>query len=309
MIQGTRVSACQQIVNAIKGGISVNYEKKQLSAGLYFVATPIGAARDITLRGLDILASADVIAAEDTRTAKRLMEIHGIPLRDRPVISYHDHSGDTVRARLMKNIADGKSVAYVSEAGTPLVADPGYVLGRAAIEAGFLVIGAPGPSAVIAALTVAGLPTDRFFFAGFPPNAKGARRKFIEEYADVPGTLVFYESPKRIQGMLGDLAQILGGERKAAVCRELTKRFEEVSRGSLNELNSAFSDRSVKGEIVVLVDRARGVQVSDQSMEEALREALKSMRIKDAATAVSEALGMPRRKVYQAALELRKDGE
>ncbi len=285
----------------------VNFEKKQLSAGLYFVATPIGAARDITLRGLDILASADVIAAEDTRTAKRLMEIHGIPLGDRPVIAYHDHSGEKVRARLMNFIAEGKSVAYASEAGTPLVADPGFALGRAAIEAGEPVIAAPGPSAVIAALTVGGLPTDRFFFAGFPPNAKGARRRFIEEYADVPGTLVFYESPKRIQGMLGDLVQVLGGERQAAVCRELTKRFEEVSRGTLAELADAFADRAVKGEIVVLVDRARGVQVSDQSMEDALRDALKTMRLKDAATAVSEALGLPRRKVYQAALGMEKE--
>lgn len=284
-----------------------NFEKKQLSAGLYFVATPIGAARDITLRGLDILASADVIAAEDTRTAKRLMEIHGIPLGDRPVISYHDHNGDKVRPRLMRLLDDGKSIAYASEAGTPLVADPGYALGRAAIDAGHLVIGAPGPSAVIAALTVAGLPTDRFFFAGFAPNAKGARRRFFEEFAEVPGTLVFYESPKRIQGMLGDLVQTLGGDRQAAVCRELTKRFEEVSRGTLDDLNAAFADRSVKGEIVVLVDRARGMTVSDQSMEDALRDALKTMRIKDAATAVSEALGMPRRKVYQTALDMAKD--
>ena len=289
--------------------ILANFEKKQLLAGLYFVATPIGAARDITLRGLDILASADVIAAEDTRTAKRLMEIHGIPLGDRPVISYHDHNGSQVRPRLMRLLNEGKSLVYVSEAGTPLVADPGYALGRAAIDAGIQVIGAPGPSAVIAALTVAGLPTDRFFFAGFAPNAKGARRRFFEEFAEVPGTLVFYESPKRIHGMLADLVQTLGGERQAAVCRELTKRFEEVSRGSLNELTQAFSDRTVKGEIVVLVDRARVSAVSDQTMEDALREALKSMRVKDAATAVSEALGIQRRKVYQAALELGKDNK
>lgn len=286
-----------------------NFEKKQLTAGLYFVATPIGAARDITLRGLDILASADVIAAEDTRTAKRLMEIHGIPLGDRPVISYHDHNGGKVRPRLMRLLNEGKSLVYVSEAGTPLVADPGYALARAAIEAGIQVIGAPGPSAVIAALTVAGLPTDRFFFAGFAPNAKAARRRFFEEFAEVPGTLVFYESPKRIHGMLSDLVQTLGSDRQAAVCRELTKRFEEVSRGTLDELVEAFSDRSVKGEIVVLVDRSRVGAVSDQSMEDALLEALKTMRIKDAATVVSEALGIPRRKVYQAALDFNKDKE
>ena len=285
----------------------MNFEKRQLIAGLYFVATPIGAARDITLRGLDILASADVIAAEDTRTAKRLMEIHGIPLGDRPVISYHDHNGDKVRPRLLRYLAAGKSVAYASEAGTPLVADPGYALARAAIDAGHHLIGAPGPSAVIAALMVAGLPTDRFFFAGFAPNAKGARKRFFEEFAEVPGTLVFYESPKRVQGMLGDLVQTLGGDRQAAVCRELTKRFEEVSRGTLDELNAAFADRTVKGEIVVLVDRARKVAVSDQTMEDALRDALKTMRLKDAATAVSEALGLPRRKVYQAALDMDKE--
>ncbi len=293
----------------MEGRKLVNFEKKQLVAGLYFVATPIGAARDITLRALDILASADVIAAEDTRTLRRLMEIHGIPLADRNLIPYHDHNGDKVRPRLMRLLKEGKSIVYASEAGTPLVADPGFGLGRAVIDAGFLVIGAPGPSAVIAALTVAGLPTDRFFFAGFAPNATGARKKFFEEFAEVPGTLVFYESPKRVQGMLGDLVQTLGGQRQAVVCRELTKRFEEVSRGTLDELNAVFSVRSVKGEIVVLVDRAHRETVSDQTMEDALRDALKTMRIKDAATLVSEALGIKRRKVYQAALAMEKESK
>ncbi|PIE15447.1 MAG: 16S rRNA (cytidine(1402)-2'-O)-methyltransferase [Rhodobacterales bacterium] len=285
----------------------MNFEKRQLVAGLYFVATPIGAARDITLRGLDILASADVIAAEDTRTLRRLLDIHGIALGDRLLIAYHDHNGEKVRPRLLKLIKQGKSVAYASEAGTPLVADPGYGLGRAVIEAGLPLIGAPGPSAVIAALMVSGLPTDRFFFAGFAPNATGARQKFLGGFAEVPGTLVFYESPKRIQGMLKDLVQCLGPERQAVVCRELTKRFEEVTRGTLQELETAFSQRSVKGEIVVLVDRPHAAAVSGQSVEQALQEALKTMRIKDAATAVSQALGVPRRKVYQAALDMQRD--
>ncbi len=285
----------------------VNFEKRQLVAGLYFVATPIGAARDITLRGLDILASADVIAAEDTRTLRRLLDIHGIALGDRLLIAYHDHNGEKVRPRLLKLIKQGKSVAYASEAGTPLVADPGYGLGRAVIEAELPLIGAPGPSAVIAALMVSGLPTDRFFFAGFAPNASGARQKFIEGFAEVPGTLIFYESPKRIHGMLKDLGQCLGPERQAVVCRELTKRFEEVTRGSLQELATAFSQRSVKGEIVVLVDRPHAAAVSGQSVDVALQEALKTMRIKDAATAVSQALGVPRRKVYQAALDMQRD--
>ena len=180
----------------------VNHEVKPLAAGLYFVATPIGTARDITLRALDILASADVIAAEDTRSMKRLLEIHGVPLGTRPVIAYHDHNGDKVRPRLMAYLAEGKSVAYASEAGTPLIADPGYDLGKIAREEGVLVTAAPGPSAVIDAMTIAGLPTDRFMFAGFLPNAKNARRNALAELGDIPATLVFYESPKRVEAML-----------------------------------------------------------------------------------------------------------
>ncbi|KGB81067.1 16S rRNA methyltransferase [Rhodovulum sp. NI22] len=278
-----------------------------LQPGLYFVATPIGAARDITLRALDILASADVIAAEDTRTARHLMRIHGISAGDRPVIPYHDHNGAEMRPRLIRMIAEGKSVAYASEAGTPLVADPGYQLARDVIGAGLPVISAPGPSAVLAALTVSGLPTDRFLFAGFPPTAKGARKKWLAELAEIPATLVLYESPKRVQGLLGDLVQCFGAERQAAVCRELTKRFEEVSRGSLAELVEAYEGRSVKGEIVVLVDRAPVRTADAASMTAALRAALREKSVKDAAADVAEALGLPKRQVYQAALELEKE--
>ncbi|ALG89265.1 16S rRNA methyltransferase [Actibacterium sp. EMB200-NS6] len=278
-----------------------------LQPGLYFVATPIGAARDITLRALDILASADVIAAEDTRTARHLMRIHGISAGDRPMIPYHDHNGAEMRPRLIRMIAEGKSVAYASEAGTPLVADPGYQLAREVIGAGLPVISAPGPSAVLAALTVSGLPTDRFLFAGFPPTAKGARKKWLAELAEIPATLVLYESPKRVQGLLGDLVQCFGAERQAAVCRELTKRFEEVSRGSLAELVEAYEGRSVKGEIVVLVDRAPVRTADAASMTAALRAALRQKSVKDAAADVAEALGLPKRRVYQAALELEKE--
>jgi 16S rRNA (cytidine1402-2'-O)-methyltransferase len=290
----------------VKGANQVNFEKKRLSAGLYFVATPIGTARDITLRALDILASADVLVAEDTRTLRRLMEIHGVPLGDRPLVAYHDHSGEGVRARLIRYIDDGMSVAYASEAGTPLVADPGFVLGRGMIEAGKTVVSAPGPSAVIAALTVAGLPTDRFLFAGFSPTAKGKRRTFFEEFRDIPATLVFYESPKRIYAMLKVIAEIYGDDRRAAVCRELTKKFEEISRATLGELVAMFEGRAVKGEIVVVVDRARGVTASAETLEKALHEAMKTMRMKEASNVVAEALGLPRRKVYQAALDLGK---
>ncbi|TMV54297.1 rRNA small subunit methyltransferase 1, partial [Thioclava sp. BHET1] len=222
--------------------------ERPLAAGLHFIATPIGSARDITLRALDILRSADVLAAEDTRTLRHLMEIHGIALGDRPLIAYHDHNGTQARPRILAALAAGQSVAYASEAGTPLVADPGFQLGRAAIEEGFTVLAAPGPSAVLAALTVSGLPTDRFLFAGFPPAAAGARRQFIAELAPLQATLVLYESPKRIGRLLGELAATLGAERRAAVCRELPKKFEEVIRAPLGQLAADFADRAVKGE-------------------------------------------------------------
>jgi 16S rRNA (cytidine1402-2'-O)-methyltransferase len=272
--------------------------------GLHFIATPIGAARDITLRALDILAGADVLAAEDTRTLKHLMEIHGIPLRDRHVYAYHEHNDDAMRPRLLQALASGKSVAYASEAGTPLVSDPGFQLSRAAIVAGFPVLAAPGPSAVICALTVSGLPSDRFLFVGFPPTTKSARAKFLAELASVQATLILYESPKRINQLLQDLAHHLGEERNAAVCRELTKRFEEVSRGTLKELCDVFADRTVKGEIVVLVDRAGAIKVDTATVAEALQQALGSMTVKDAAAAVAQAYDLPRRDVYQMALKI-----
>jgi 16S rRNA (cytidine1402-2'-O)-methyltransferase len=280
-------------------------EIRPLSAGLYFVATPIGTARDITLRALDILASADVLAAEDTRTLRRLMDIHGIALGDRQIIAYHDHNGPAARPRLFRALDEGKSVAYASEAGTPMVADPGFVLGRDAIAAGHQVTSAPGPSAVIAALTIAGLPTDRFLFAGFAPNARSARRKFLQKFTHSDATLVFYESPKRVHKTLDDMVLTFGSTRQAAVCREITKKFEEVLRGTLAEINVAISGRVLKGEIVVVVDRNRDV-IKAESMEEALKTAMESMSVKDAATIVSEALGVPRRQVYQAALALGK---
>ncbi|MGX9351208.1 16S rRNA (cytidine(1402)-2'-O)-methyltransferase [Shimia sp. W99] len=285
----------------------MNYKTEKLRPGLYFVATPIGTARDITLRALDVLASADVIAAEDTRSMRRLLEIHGVPLGDRPLISYHDHSGAGAREKLLGFLADGRSVAYASEAGTPLIADPGYHLSRAAAEAGHLVTSAPGPSAVATALTLAGLPTDAFFFAGFLPSAKSARRSALQAVKDVPGTLVFYESPKRVGAMLSDAAEVLGAGREAAICRELTKKFEEVLRGSLSELSSVALERNFKGEIVVLIDRARGEGAGEDDIEAALVTALETMSVRDASEAVAQAFGAHKRKIYQLALKLKKD--
>lgn len=280
------------------------FDPKPISAGLYFVATPIGSARDITLRALDLLAGVDVIAAEDTRTARKLLDIHGVPLRGRPVLAYHDHSGDAVRARILADIAAGKSVAYVSEAGTPLIADPGYALGRAVTAAGLPLTSAPGASAVLAALTVSGLPTDRFLFVGFLAAAKTQRRTEIAALRDIPATLVFYESPKRVREMLGDLCEVLGPVREAVVCRELTKRFEQVIRGPLAELAVAFDSGVVRGEIVVLVGRSGAIDMVEDEVMQALREAMKTLRVKDAAAVVAGAMGLPRRQVYQVALAM-----
>ncbi|NOD76598.1 MULTISPECIES: 16S rRNA (cytidine(1402)-2'-O)-methyltransferase [unclassified Ruegeria] len=284
----------------------MNFQKIRLAAGLYFVATPIGTARDITLRALDVLASADVIAAEDTRSLRRLMEIHGIPLEGRRIQAYHDHSGAGARDKLMQALAQGQSVAYASEAGMPLIADPGYDLGKQAAEAGHMVTCAPGASAALTALTLAGLPTDAFFFAGFLPNASGARRARIEALKDIPGTLVFYESPKRVSTSLSDLAMVLGADRQAALCRELTKKFEEIRRGTLAELAEDYKGKSVKGEIVVLVDRGHSQSVNESDVEEALKRALESHSVRDAADLVSKMYDLPRRPIYQKALKLGK---
>jgi len=279
-------------------------DRPGLAAGLYFIATPIGAARDITLRALDILAAADVLAAEDTRTLRHLMEIHGIALAGRPLVAYHDHNGETARPRLIAALTEGKSVVYASEAGTPLIADPGYQLVRAAIAANLPLIAAPGPSAVLCALGVAGLPTDRFLFAGFLPNTATARRRALTDLRETHATLVFYESPKRLTRSLADMAEVLGPDRDAAVCRELTKRFEEVTRGNLGTLAETFASRDVKGEIVILVDRPGLAIFAPDQVEQALLRELKVLSVKDAAMEVARRMGLPRRQVYQLALEL-----
>ena len=278
-----------------------------LSPGLYLVSTPIGAARDITLRALDILAAADMIAAEDTRTARRLMEIHGIARNGRPVIAYHDHSGDGPRARVADAIAAGQAVAYVSEAGTPLIADPGFALARAVTEAGGAVLAAPGASAVLAALAVAGLPTDRFMFAGFLPPKAAARDTQLAALTDIPATLVFYEAPKRMPASLAAIAQAFGPERPAAICRELTKKFEQVSRGPLGELGAALgADIPLKGEFVIVVGPPGATTATAQDLDIALLDAMEAQSVRDAATEVAEALNIPRKRVYARALELKR---
>ncbi|MAX73401.1 MAG: 16S rRNA (cytidine(1402)-2'-O)-methyltransferase [Nioella sp.] len=275
-----------------------------LAPGLYLVATPIGAARDITLRALDILAGADAIAAEDTRTARKLMEIHGVAVAGRPLLAYHDHSKDSARTRVLRLIEEGKSVAYVSEAGTPLVADPGYQLARAAIAEGLPVTTAPGASAAIAALCLSGLPSDRFLFAGFAPQSRAALKTWVAELAPIRATLILYESPRRIHKLLDVLADGLGGDRRIAICRELTKHFEEVLRGSIDDLRDRIADRTLKGEIVVVIDKGDAVETDAETLDDALRQALVGQSVKDAAAMVAAATGLPKRQVYQAALQL-----
>lgn len=275
---------------------------RKISPGLHFIATPIGAARDITLRALDLLAAADVLAAEDTRSLRHLMEIHGVSLGDRPLIAYHEHNEGVALPRLMAALESGKSVVYASEAGTPLISDPGFGLARAAIAADMPVLAAPGASAVLCALTISGLPTDRFMFAGFVPSTKSARKKFLDGLSRVEATIIVYDSPKRIYETLCESVVSFGEERRAAVCREMTKRFEEVSRGTLAELVAAFAGRDVKGEIVLVLDRAVMVQAEPETIGAALDKAMETMSVKDAAAAVAEAFGLPRREVYQMAL-------
>lgn len=281
-------------------------QNSPLDAGLYLVATPIGNARDITLRALDILASADVIAAEDTRTARKLMDIHGIAVGGRKMIPYHDHSGQNGRDGIRKLISEGRSVAYVSEAGTPLVADPGYALARDVAQDEALVSAAPGASAVLTALSLSSLPSDRFLFAGFPPAAKGARKSWLAELLTIEATLVLYESPKRINRLLTELCSLQAGNRPAAICRELTKKFEEVLRGDVQSLSETLQDRTLKGEIVLVLGHV-AAKMGEETLDEALKKAMKDMSKKDAVAFVTEALGLPRRKVYQAALDLEKD--
>ena len=279
-----------------------------LDAGLYLVATPIGSARDITLRALDILQSADILLAEDTRQLRKLMEIHGLKLDQRPLWAYHDHNGAKQRPKILAQIEAGRSIALVSDAGTPLIADPGFDLAREALKHGLAVTAAPGASAVLTALSVAGLPTDKFLFAGFPPVKKGARHSFLNELAGVRATLVFYESPRRLAGTLADMAKDLGAERSCAVSRELTKKFEETRRGTLGELAATYATETPpKGEVVISVGPPIAREADPSEIDEMLTAVLKSSSVKDAASIVAQSLNIPRKQAYARALELSED--
>ncbi len=278
-----------------------------LSPGLYLVATPIGNAADITLRALDVLGRADALACEDTRRTRALMGMHGLSLGRRPMVAYHDRNGAARRPQILGWLGEGLSVAYASDAGTPLIADPGYRLVEAARAAGHEVHTVPGASALLAALSVAGLPTDRFLFLGFLPTRGPARRTALAEVAGVKATLVAFESPRRIAATLADMAAVLGDARPAAVARELTKRFEEVRKSTLGELAADYAGEAARGEVVVLAgppEPGEARQTGERALDDALAGALATLSLKEAVQTVAERLGLPRRTVYARALEI-----
>jgi len=272
-----------------------------LAPGLYLVATPIGNLRDITLRALDVLNACDVLLAEDTRVSGKLLAAYQISKR---LERYDEHVADRVTPKILERLAAGERVAMVSDAGTPMVSDPGFRLAREAIAAGHSVFPIPGASAALAALTLGGLPTDRFLFAGFPPPKSGARKTFFEELAPVRATLIFYEGASRVADSLADMAAVFG-PRDAAVARELTKLYETCTRGTLDVLAADPRFESPKGEIVILVGPGSEAPVQAGDAESALREAMARLPLGEAASEVAKALGLPRRDLYRQALAMK----
>lgn len=276
---------------------------RPLEAALYLVATPIGNLGDITLRALETLAGADVLACEDTRVTRVLLDRYGI--QNRP-FAYHEHNADEAGPRLLQALEAGRSVALVSDAGTPLVSDPGYRLALQAIEAGYRVVPIPGASAPLAALVGSGLPNDAFFFAGFLPAKDKGRRDRLSELAAIPATLIFFESPHRIGATLAATVDTLGGDRKAAVCRELTKTFEEFRRGTLAELAAHYAAvENVKGEIVLLIGPPAESVTPEADVETILRDLSQSMPTAKAAAEAARITGLPRKELYQRLLDMK----
>jgi 16S rRNA (cytidine1402-2'-O)-methyltransferase len=278
-------------------------EAESIAPGLHLVATPIGNLKDISFRALSTLAAADAVVAEDTRVTKTLLAHYGIST---PLVAYHEHNAPVIRPHLLARLEAGAKLALVSDAGTPLVSDPGFKLVQEALEKGIKITSVPGPSAVLAALVVAGLPTDRFFFEGFLPHKSGPRRARLAQLAHIPGTLVFFESPRRLADTLADALAVLG-PREAAIARELTKVYESVRRGTLDELSSALAqEETPKGEIVLLIaPPAAGAELlGEAELDAQIEAALAAHSVKDAASVVAGKTGQPRRQVYARALQL-----
>lgn len=286
---------------------SVVVPARALEPGLYLVATPIGNLGDITLRALETLAGADVLACEDTRVTRVLLDRYGIRRR---ATAYHEHNADEAGPKLLEALAEGKSVALVSDAGTPLVSDPGFRLVERAAEAGIRVIPIPGPSAVLAALVASGLPTDTFLFAGFLPPKDGARRSRLEALKNVPGSLVFFESPRRLGDALAAMEGVLGAVRPAAVARELTKTFEEMRRGTLAELAASYADVTPKGEIVICVGPPGETPAAEPAEVDALLRRLgDEMPASRAAAEAAKMTGLPKSDLFRRLVALKdRDG-
>ena len=292
-----------EMQEARKLALSISADRPE--AALHLVATPIGSARDITLRALDVLNAADVLAAEDTRNLRHLLDIHGIPLRGRRLIAYHDHNADRARPAILAALHQGLSVAYASDAGTPLVADPGYRLARDVIGEGLVVRALPGPSAALAGLSVSGLPSDRFLFVGFSPNAAGARKRWIASWIEAEATVIAFESPRRVRQLLENLCEV-EPNRATVICRELTKKFEEVLRGTAQDLLAQIPDEGLRGEVVVLFGHPEPKQAGEDGLRGALAALLDQMPVKEAAAQVAARFGLPRRDIYALAVELKE---
>ena len=301
-----RIGEALRLTVARVGEVLDELLARPLAPALYLVATPIGNLADISLRALAILGRADVIAAEDTRHSKKLLTHFGVAAKLTP---YHEHNAEKERPRLLARLGAGQSVALISDAGTPLVSDPGYKLVREALDAGLTVISIPGPSASLAALTSSGLPTDTFLFAGFLPPKSGARRGRLEALKTVPVTLIFFESSSRLGKSLADMADVLGA-REAAVAKELTKLHESVTRGRLDRLAAEYAESETpKGEFVVVVAPPAGDidQPSDEMIAEQLVQALKLDSFRDAVRSVAEMVNVSRARVYELGLKLKRD--
>jgi 16S rRNA (cytidine1402-2'-O)-methyltransferase len=286
----------------------IRAEAAAIAPGLHVVATPIGNLGDVSFRALGALAAAHAVLAEDTRVTKTLLAHYGITT---PLVPYHEHNAAEMRPKVLARLRAGEALALVSDAGTPLVSDPGYKLVEAALEEGLTVTTVPGPSAVLAALVVAGLPTDRFFFEGFLPHRQAARRERLAALAAIPGTLVLFESPRRLAEMLADARDVLG-DRPAAVARELTKLYETVRRGTLAGLAERYAGEGApKGEIVVLIGppQASSVPVDTADVDAMLAAELETLSVKDAVDVVAHETGLPRKQVYSRAVALVKARE
>jgi len=281
------------------------YSAPPLAAGLYPVATPIGNLGDMTLRGLEVLAAADIVACEDTRTSRVLLDRYGIHAK---TIAYHDHNAEAAGRELLRALAEGKAIAQISDAGTPILSDPGFLLARSAMAAGFAVHPVPGASALLAALCGAGLPAHNFFFGGFLPPKSAARQTALAQWQNLPATLIFYESPRRAAACLKDMAAVFGGERPACLCRELTKKFETFQRGTLAELAALYAEDAPRGEVVLVIGGAENTaaELSEADIDALLLKLSESLPPARAAHEAARRTGGKKQALYARLLALKQ---